>query len=319
MNIIEKFISKLGEPIDTASLNSYVKLFSGYSLPKTEEYCENHHILPRSLFPEFVNEEWNIVRILYKDHILAHKLLFSAYPIPKFYKPLNMMLQGNVDKHLENYKELKSDMFKEIWKELKLNEVKYSEWKNKRRNHMFKAHEEGFYLEKRIYTEEQKIEKSESMKTYWESDESQEHRNSLSKDNIGPERRSKIQKQVWNNRSEEKNEEQKERLRSIAAEGSKKGAEISKILWQTEEYRSKMKEAHKGMVCWTNGTVTVKSKECPGEGFVRGRHKNMWEDTEYREMMLSRRKGLCWFNDGNVELKSKECPGEGFVRGRLKK
>lgn len=43
----------------------------------TEEpkYCHKHHILPKSIYPEFRLSEWNIVKLTYKDHYRAHELL----------------------------------------------------------------------------------------------------------------------------------------------------------------------------------------------------------------------------------------------------
>lgn len=38
-------------------------------------YYENHHILPRSLFPEFSLEKWNQVLLTADEHLLCHKLL----------------------------------------------------------------------------------------------------------------------------------------------------------------------------------------------------------------------------------------------------
>ena len=37
------------------------------------------------------------------------------------------------------------------------------------------------------------------------------------------------------------------------------------------ETRQKMSEAHKGKLWWNNGISSIRSKECPGEGWTRGR------------------------------------------------
>lgn len=41
----------------------------------SSSYGENHHILPRCKFPDFENEEWNIVRLTARQHYIAHLLL----------------------------------------------------------------------------------------------------------------------------------------------------------------------------------------------------------------------------------------------------
>lgn len=43
-------------------------------------YTERHHILPKSLFPQYRKERWNIVRLPAYDHFLAHYYLFQMLP-----------------------------------------------------------------------------------------------------------------------------------------------------------------------------------------------------------------------------------------------
>ena len=54
-------------------IDEYIDICSISSI--SNEYCEFHHILPVSLFPEYKNESWNIVRLTYKTHREAHRLL----------------------------------------------------------------------------------------------------------------------------------------------------------------------------------------------------------------------------------------------------
>lgn len=39
------------------------------------EYTENHHILPKSIFPNLKDYKWNLSRLSYREHFLAHWLL----------------------------------------------------------------------------------------------------------------------------------------------------------------------------------------------------------------------------------------------------
>ncbi len=44
---------------------------------------EGHHILPRSIFPEYENakeNEWNLANLKFRDHLTAHWLLHKALP-----------------------------------------------------------------------------------------------------------------------------------------------------------------------------------------------------------------------------------------------
>ena len=53
------------------------------SIKTYNEVYENHHILPRSEFPEFVNikeHPWNNIRLSARQHYLAHFILSFIYP-----------------------------------------------------------------------------------------------------------------------------------------------------------------------------------------------------------------------------------------------
>lgn len=47
--------------------------------PIEEQYTEVHHIVPKSLAPEFEMESWNLVRLSYREHFLAHFLLYKHF------------------------------------------------------------------------------------------------------------------------------------------------------------------------------------------------------------------------------------------------
>ena len=42
-----------------------------------DDYSETHHVLPKSIYPEYKYNSDNIVRLVYKDHIIAHELLYG--------------------------------------------------------------------------------------------------------------------------------------------------------------------------------------------------------------------------------------------------
>lgn len=129
--MILHFTNKLGEPIDKSILEKYLNLCKeSYSL---ENYTERHHILPRSIFPEFVNEEWNQVDVPYEIHCLLHEMLWCAYPhVGAFWRPLNFMKSQSPDMKLK-LSDAMSYRAKELWKEIKADPVKYNEWCDKRR------------------------------------------------------------------------------------------------------------------------------------------------------------------------------------------
>jgi hypothetical protein len=54
-------------------------------------------------------------------------------------------------------------------------------------------------------------------------------------------------------------------------EARRKMSESGKGRVITEEHRRKISESLKGEFYWNNGTRTIRSKECPGEGWMRGK------------------------------------------------
>lgn len=61
--------------LDGDSADRYFSICSE-SIPADEE-GENHHILPRSMFPEYDKCSWNIVRLSYINHYKVHEILAS--------------------------------------------------------------------------------------------------------------------------------------------------------------------------------------------------------------------------------------------------
>ena len=46
-------------------------------IPESYKYAENHHIIPRCL--NGVDDQWNIVRLSFREHYIAHLLLWKMY------------------------------------------------------------------------------------------------------------------------------------------------------------------------------------------------------------------------------------------------
>lgn len=89
-NINNKFKKDFTKYVDFCINNKYEV--------EDEIYCEIHHILPRSKFPEFKNEKWNLVRLKYADHTKAHLILAEIHPIKSFIKPLTFL--ANIDEEI---------------------------------------------------------------------------------------------------------------------------------------------------------------------------------------------------------------------------
>ena len=60
--------------------NKYTKWYMEIvSQECNDEYTEKHHILPKSLFPEYKNSSWNIVKLSARKHFISHMLLFRMF------------------------------------------------------------------------------------------------------------------------------------------------------------------------------------------------------------------------------------------------
>jgi hypothetical protein len=104
----------------------------------------------------------------------------------------------------------------------------------------------------------------------------------------------------------------------------------------TESHRQKMSETNSGKIWWTDGIGTKHSKECPGEGWYKGRPninigRVMSEDAKkkigeknrgrkltnkHKEKISKELKTRRWWNNGIEDKHTAECPGNGWVLGR---
>lgn len=87
-----------------------------------EVYYENHHILPKSLFPQQANNPKNIVPLTFREHLLAHYYLCFIFPCDKMYFAFGSMTDNPKAKEitldeevLSNFEELRKNRF-EIFK-----------------------------------------------------------------------------------------------------------------------------------------------------------------------------------------------------------
>lgn len=71
-------------------LDKYINFLLNYNLDININYTEKHHILPKSAFPEYINEEWNIIELSYDDHKNVHLWIFKAINCRKYQRPLEL-------------------------------------------------------------------------------------------------------------------------------------------------------------------------------------------------------------------------------------
>ncbi|UQS93669.1 homing endonuclease [Acinetobacter phage AC4] len=115
-NVIELLNTKFD---DTAIINQYVEFINANKLPqdteRSEVYYEVHHILPKSLFPEYEYEPSNLVKLTLYDHYVAHYIIAKTKN-PKMLYAFNMMSRAKkamsddqLNEAAEMYAELKRE------------------------------------------------------------------------------------------------------------------------------------------------------------------------------------------------------------------
>lgn len=123
-----------------------------------------------------------------------------------------------------------------------------------------------------------KSKKSQKMKEYWTSEKRlnkskamKEHYSKCGTDSIS----AGLKKRYTDDQYYTNFSEKMKTVNSDLAKRSRAGKTISNK-WQDPIFREKIIESRKGIVWWNNGVETVKSKECPGPEWNRGRaNKNL--------------------------------------------
>jgi hypothetical protein len=239
--IKSKFLNK--HQIDNDGyLEKYVNFFFNYDC-NFDEYTEKHHILPVSIFPEFKDEEWNIIELTYEDHKLCHLWLFKSINIRTYQRPLNWMLNT-----YKNREEL-SKASKRGWENMKKSDS-YQTWIEKRSNHMKNLSSEEQKRRANIFwtniKDEEYLDFCNKMKEYWTEDRKLEKAQQMNEYYSNPEniekKRIETQKR-WDSMTEEERRIFSEKMASINKDESKRKTAGKKIKekWKDEKYLSKMR------------------------------------------------------------------------------
>lgn len=81
------------------------------------EYYERHHILPKSLFPLWVNRKSNLVLLTAREHFFCHQLLTKIYPCKQMYFAVYILVntsKNNLRITSREYSRIKENFVKEI-------------------------------------------------------------------------------------------------------------------------------------------------------------------------------------------------------------
>jgi hypothetical protein len=246
--IKDKFIKKHSNIDSYEYLDKYINFFKTYNIKENFEYCEKHHILPRSTFPEFRDENWNIISMDYDSHRLVHLWLFKAINIRKYQRPLNWMMN-----YYKNPEEI-SNAAKRGWVNLKNDEHKYNKWRESKSESMKSLSTDEQRRRANLFwnniTDEEYSEFCKEMKSYWTEEKRIEKSRQMNEYYLKPEnveRKRKESKDRWDSLDDECRHKFKEKMSIINKDTNKRldaGNKIKKK-WEDPEYLDKMKNRKK--------------------------------------------------------------------------
>ena len=238
-----KFIEK-HKIDDFIYLERYIKLILEYQLGEYDKYTEKHHILPKSFFPEFEDDDWNIIELKYEDHVNLHLLLFKSINIRAYQRLLNWMLK------LYKNKEETSNAAKIGWINLKNNKEKYDKWRIDKSESMKKItsreQRRRAYIFWNNITDDEYIKFCNKMKEYWTEERKKDKSKQMNDYYLNPENieKKRIETQErWDLMSQEDRDEFNSKMNIINKSEEKRrvSGEKIKVLWKNEEYSKKMK------------------------------------------------------------------------------
>ena len=88
------------------------------------EFYEKHHILPKSIFPEFENDIENLVSLSYREHFIAHILLYKHYKyLNKDYEKTKMAFPLTLMKYFSSTEKHNSRKFEYVKKISSINRI----------------------------------------------------------------------------------------------------------------------------------------------------------------------------------------------------
>jgi len=229
-------------------LDKYINFFKNYNIKENFEYFEKHHILPRSTFPEFKNEDWNIAKLDYDSHRLVHLWLFKAINIRKYQRPLNWMMN-----YYKNTEEI-SNAAKNGWINLKNNEEKYNKWRKSKSESMKLLSKEEQRRRVNLFwnniNDDEYLKFSKKIKSYWTKEKRLEKSRQMNEYYSNPnniEKKRKETKDRWENLDENYRIDFKNKMAKINKDKDKRLDASNKIKkkWKDTNYLEKMKNRKK--------------------------------------------------------------------------
>ena len=208
-----------------------------------DQYGENHHIKPKSIYPELKDDPDNIVRLSAQEHFLAHYHLWLAYRDELKNKTWAKKMCFAF--HRMKQQLLKCDDVESMSKLYEEARIEFSKNQTGQLNHTFGKHyKRSPETCKRL--SESKIGSKNPMYGKTASEATRKKLSESLNGHIG----------YWKGKTQSKDAVEK---RASKNRGKKRSMET----------RQKMSESQKGLRWFTNGKINSYSRECP-EGFWAG-------------------------------------------------
>jgi hypothetical protein len=213
-------------------------------------HTEKHHILPKSTFPEFENDKWNIIELDYDSHKLVHLWIFKSINIRKYQRPLNWMMN-----HYKNQEET-SNSARLGWIKLKNDPEKYKKWSENRSKYMSKLSISEQSRRSKIFwnniSDIEYLEFCNKIKNYWTEDRKKEKSKDMKDFYSNPknvDKKREESKKIWDNKDDESRNKFREKMSLINKDENKRLDAGNKIkeLWKDPVYLNKMKNRKKNM------------------------------------------------------------------------
>lgn len=280
---------------------AYIKLiFNAKS--KSEErnvdlngYYEIHHIFPKSIYPEYVSNKHNLIKLTYKEHFIAHKLL--AEFIPCYSTKFAFAMMGCVvnDKQKRVLEEITPEEY-ELCRKARIDAYKNRTEEEEKKILYDKVNET-------IHSKYKKEEITEFHRKGWETvlklgklDEMLEKRKQTISNFNEEQLNCYIEQRKIAGKCGNTNEAKvKRKTNNIQKFGGNGGPLNDELILEkfrntlknrdekiTNEWKHKCSLSCKGKHCWTDGIVTIISDVCPGEGFHLGRGLHKKPNTNFK-------------------------------------
>jgi hypothetical protein len=305
VNMIEKFKNIQSDRWLNRNIK-FIEVF-GNSLGNS---THNHHILPRSLYPEYVSDGWNLTKLTYRAHLIAHYMLAKALGKNMWFAYNNMNAYGEKLNTI-----LYEESMKLVGEQQSIRQKEWLENNEHPRGMLGKKHSKEM-LEKREEKRRNRTEE-EKEKTRLKLIDTKIKNGSL---NHSDETKQKISKSKLGH---EVTQETRDKISKTRKERLENGEIIMKEV--TQETRDKRSKALTGQIRPTRGKTHI---EIYGEEHAETRSKELsvrnkdrvWDDEMRNKSRLSKL-GRKWYNkDGESKMIPKdeieEYEKNGWKKGR---